>query len=138
MNRKQQPAQTAMPQGASMGQTSSAPDRSTSALRPLDTLRFLIVAGAIALSLGVAYVVEKRDPSMEQRRGSIARRKGRRARRRERVARIAREVSIVRWLVRLNHGTPEGAELHDNAWRGTCPRCGDRMGSVHECRDLAR
>lgn len=51
---------------------------------------------------------------------------------------MARDVPVVRWQLRLGHGTAKGAELDDNAWRGPCTRCGDRMGSVHECRDLVR
>lgn len=123
-----------------MGQTSSAPDRSTSAPHPLSTVRFVIVAGTIALGLGsvVACTFARRDPIAEHRRRFVARRTARRARQREWSARMARELSIARWLRRLEQSTTKGAEPHDNAWRGTCTRCGDRMGTVHECRDLAR
>lgn len=128
-----------IPPGANTGKSTSASDRSTSALRPLSTVRFFIVAGTVALSLGgVAYIVQKRDPMVENHRGPQSPRAGRRARQRARIARMARDVSIMRWQLRLQHSTPDGAELHDHAWRGICTRCGDRMGSVHECRDLAR
>lgn len=140
MTRQKQPVPAAMPQGASMRQTSSAPSRSTSALQPLSTVRFVIVAGTIALGLGsvVAFSVARRGPIAEHRRRSAARSKARRARQREWSASMAREVSMVWWRRRLEHSTTDGAEPHDNAWRGTCTRCGDRMGTVHECRDLAR
>lgn len=125
--------------GANTVLSSSASDRSTSALQRLSTVRYIIATGTIALSLGgVAYLVQKRDPMVEDRRGPQSRRAGRRALQRAQIARMARDVSMMRWRLRLQHSNPDGAELRDRAWRGICTRCGDRMGSVHECRDLAR
>ena len=42
-----------------------------------------------------------------------------------------------RWWLRARV-TAHGAQVPRTRAGAPCPRCGDRMGSVHECRDLAR
>ena len=42
-----------------------------------------------------------------------------------------------RWWLRTRI-TARGAQLPRTQAPAHCTRCGDRMGSVHECRDLAR
>lgn len=51
----------------------------------------------------------------------------------------SRAIEELRWHLWLRaRVTAHGAQVPRTRARAHCPRCGDRMGSVHECRDLAR
>jgi len=116
------------------GTHGASPSRSAPAAR-------LVIAAASAAALsavGMASLIGKLDTIVNHRRLSRARCLSRWARLQERTATVAQEVSLLRWHWQVHRSTPDDARLPDNLWRGPCARCGDRMGQVHECRDLGR
>lgn len=96
-----------------------------------------IVAGATFGMAGIMTVVGH-SSTMADGQGRARHRRGL-PRRAAALARSGQLTTLIRWHRRLTTGaTAQGAELSDRSRRGTCVRCGDLKGRVHECKDFGR